>query len=312
MTKILITGASGFVGQAVCRQAVQQGFVVSGAVRKPREQLAGAEQIVIGGITRTTDWMHALREVDVVVHLAARVHVMHDSEVEPLVAFRAINVDGTLNLARQAAMAGVKRFVFISSIGVNGSQTKIGRPFSEADGPSPHNAYSLSKWEAEQGLIRLADETGLAVVIIRPPLIYGYNAPGNFGTLLRVLKRGWPLPLGVVHNQRSLVALGNVVDFIILCSTHTQARNQTFLVSDGHDLSTTELVRTLAQASGMPARLLPVPVWALRAAGALLGKDDAVQRLCSNLQIDISKARNLLGWVPPVSVNEGMKLAIGI
>ena len=158
----------------------------------------------------------------------------------------------------------------------------------------------------------MADETGLAVVIIRPPLIYGYNAPGNFGTLLRVLKRGWPLPLGVVHNQRSLVALGNVVDFIILCSTHTQARNQTFLVSDGHDLSTTELVRTLAQASGMPARLLPVPVWALRAAGALLGKDDAVQRLCSNLQIDISKARNLLGWVPPVSVNEGMKLAIGI
>lgn len=237
--------------------------------------------------------------------------MMKDSASDPLLAFRTVNVEGTLNLARQAVAAGVKQFVFISSIGVNGVQTPIGKPFSEADQPNPHNAYALSKWEAEQGLRHIAVETGLAVVIIRPPLVYGCNAPGNFGALMRAVQRGWPLPLGAVHNHRSLVALSNLVDFIVTCISHPQAANQTFLVSDGQDLSTTELVRGMAQAAGVPARLLPVPVWALQAGAKLLGKVDAVQRLCGNLQVDISKARNLLGWVPPVSVEDGLRRAMG-
>jgi nucleoside-diphosphate-sugar epimerase len=245
------------------------------------------------------------------VHTAARAHVLNDRVTDPLAEFRRVNTVGTLRLAEQAAATGVKRFVFVSSIGVNGVQTSIGKPFSEATQPKPHNAYALSKWEAEQGLMRIADETGLEVVIIRPPLVYGCNAPGNFGSLMRAVQRGWPLPLGAVHNQRSLVALDNLVDFIVTCITHPQAANQTFLVSDGQDLSTTELVRGMAQAAGVPARLLPVPVWALQAGATLLGKGDAVQRLCGNLQVDISKARNLLGWTPPVSVAAGLLLAMG-
>jgi nucleoside-diphosphate-sugar epimerase len=207
---------------------------------------------------------------------------------------------------------GVRRFVFVSSIGVNGLQSGPGKAFSEADQPKPHNAYALSKWEAEQGLFRIADETGLEVVIIRPTLVYGPNAPGNFGLLMRSVQRGWPLPLGAVRNMRSLVALDNLVDFIVTCITHPQAANQTFLVSEGQDLSTTELVRGIAQAAGGPASLLPVPVWALQAGATLLGKGDAVQRLCGNLQVDISKARSLLGWIPPVSVEEGLRRAMAV
>jgi nucleoside-diphosphate-sugar epimerase len=184
--------------------------------------------------------------------------------------------------------------------------------FSEKDIPNPNNAYAISKWEAEQGLLQIAAESGLEVVIIRPPLVYGHNAPGNFGSLIRAVQRGWPLPLGAVNNQRSLVGLDNLVDFIVTCLTHPRAANQTFLVSDGQDLSTTDLVRGMAQAAGVPARLLPVPVWALQAGATLLGRGDAVQRLCGNLQVDISKARNLLGWVPPVSVEEGLWRAMAV
>jgi nucleoside-diphosphate-sugar epimerase len=236
---------------------------------------------------------------------------MRDIEVDPLIAFRSVNVEGTLNLARQAAAAGVKRFVFVSSVKVNGEITEPGRAFTEADAPDPQDAYGQSKHEAEQGLRQTAIDTGMEVVIIRPPLVYGPGVKANFAALMRAVQRGWPLPLGAVHNQRSLVALDNLVDFIITCITHPQAANQTFLVSDGQDLSTTELVRGMAQAAGVPARLLPVPVWALQAAGSLLGKGDAVQRLCGNLQVDISKARTLLGWVPLVSVVEGLRRAVG-
>jgi nucleoside-diphosphate-sugar epimerase len=248
--------------------------------------------------------------VNAVVHLAARVHIMHEGAENPLEEFLKVNVAGTEHLARAAAASGAKRFVYLSSIGVNGAQTALGKPFLEADKPNPYNAYALSKWEAEQGLLRVAKDTGIDVVVIRPPLVYGLAAPGNFGSLMRAVRRGWPLPLGAVHNQRSLVALDNLVDFIITCITHPMAANQTFLVSDGQDLSTTELVRGMAQAAGVPARLLPVPVWALQAGASLLGKGDAVQRLCGNLQVDISKARNLLGWVPPVSVQEGLRRAM--
>ena len=309
--RILITGATGFVGQALCNEAMLQDLIVYASVRNHQNSLLNVEKIVVGEVSIQTEWARALSRVDVVVHLAARVHVMRDSEIDPIIAFRAVNVEGTLNLARQAVTAGCKRFIFISSIGVNGSKTQIDHPFSEVDRASPHNAYALSKWEAEQGLMNIASETGLEVVIIRPPLVYGYNAPGNFGSLLRSVKRGMPLPLGAVQNQRSLVALDNLVDFIVTCITHPKAANQTFLVSDGQDLSTTELVRGMAQAAGVVPRLLPVPVWALQAGASLLGKGDAVQRLCGNLQVDISKARTLLGWVPPVSVAEGLRRAMG-
>lgn len=264
----------------------------------------------VGDLGRATDWFPALQGVDAVVHCAGRAHVLKDTAADPLAAFRIVNVEGTLNLAQQAVVAGVKRFVFVSSIGVNGVQTALGKPFSEADQPKPHNAYALSKWEAEQGLLRIADESGLEVVIIRPPLVYGFGAPGNFGSLMRAVQRGWLLPLGAVHNQRSLVALDNLVAFIVTCISHPQAANQTFLVSDGQDLSTTELVRGTAHAAGVPVRLLPVPVWVLQAGATLLGKGDVVQRLCGNLQVDISKARQLLGWVPPVSVDEGLQRAV--
>ena len=266
----------------------------------------------LGSVLDSTDFAAVLLGITTVVHLAARVHVMKDTEADPITAFRAVNVDGTLNLARQAAAAGVKLFVFVSSVKVNGESTPSGKAFKELDAPSPHDAYSQSKHEAEQGLHQLSADTGMEVVIIRPPLVYGPGVKANFASLMRAVQRGWPLPLGAVHNQRSLVALDNLVDFIVTCITHPQAANQTFLVSDGQDLSTTELVQGMAQAAGVPARLLPVPVWALQAGASLLGKGDAVQRLCGNLQVDISKARSLLGWVPPVSVEEGLRRAMAV
>lgn len=305
---VAVSGSTGFVGQALCAELARQNmpFAPISIAR------AATENVAVGCVPTSADGATVLSQTRVLVHLAARVHVMHDAEVDPLAAFRAANVAGTLNLARQAVEAGVKRFVLISSIGVNGSQTTAGKPFSEANKPNPHNAYALSKWEAEQGLMQIADQTGLEVVIIRPPLVYGANAPGNFGSLMRVVQRGWPLPLGAVRNQRSLVALDNLVDFIITCISHPKAANQTFLISDRQDLSTTELVRGMAQAAGVPTRLLPVPVWALEWAGRFLGKGDAVQRLTGNLQIDSSKARDLLGWVSKVSVQEGLRRAMGL
>jgi nucleoside-diphosphate-sugar epimerase len=290
---MLITGGTGFVGKALVKRLSALPVRLA-----TRADSAGWEKVLVG--------------INTVVHLAARVHVMQDTEADPLTSFRAVNVDGTLNLACQAAAAGVNRFVFISSVKVNGEFTPSGSAFTEADAPNPQDAYSQSKHEAEQGLRQLSVDTGMEVVIIRPPLVYGPGVKANFAALMRAVQRGWPLPLGAVHNQRSLVALDNLVDLIITCITHPQAANQTFLVSDGQDLSTTELVRGMAQAAGVPARLLPVPVWALQAGASLLGKGDAVQRLCGNLQVDTSKARSLLGWVPPVSVEEGLRRAMAV
>ncbi len=261
-------------------------------------------------ISPKTDWSVALSGVNVVVHLAGRAHIIRETTKNQLTAFRSVNVDATLNLALQAVKMGCKRFIFISSIGVNGSNTNNRKPFTEIDKAEPHNAYSLSKWEAEQGLMKIADSTGLQVVIIRPPLVYGNNAPGNFGTLTRAVRRGLPLPLNAVHNQRSFVALDNLVDFIITCISHPLAANQVFLVSDSQDISTTELLRGMVQAAGVQNRLLSVPLWALNAGASLIGKGDVVQRLCGNLQVDISKARGLLGWAPLVSVEEGLRRAM--
>lgn len=316
LPKVLVTGATGFVGRALLSRLIDDGLHIPVAalrdqVTTTKSVLDGVQTAVVGTIDGQTDWATALSGVSTVVHAAARVHVMADTSADPLAEFRRVNVDGTLNLARQAAAVGVKRFVFVSSVKVNGEQTLLVHGFSEADAAAPQDAYGQSKHEAEMGLRDLAAVTGMDVVIVRPPLVYGPGVKANFAALMRAVQRGWPLPLGAVNNQRSLVALDNLVDLIVLCLHHPAAANQTFLVSDGQDLSTAELVQGMAQAAGVKARLLPVPVWALQAGASLLGKGAAVQRLCGNLQVDISKARTLLGWVPPVTVAEGLRRATG-
>jgi len=310
---ILLTGGTGFIGGSVLRRLIFEKYITTFTCRdKNNIPPLKANQCVVNSINKNTDWFNALRNQDIVLHCAGRAHNINEKEFNPVQIFNEVNVEGTLNLARQAVTSGVHRFIYLSSIGVNGVKTEKGESFDELDTPNPCNYYSQSKFEAEQGLLRISNETGLEVVIIRPPLVYGYNAPGNFGSLMRAVQRGWPLPLGAVDNQRSLVALDNLVDFIITCIFHPQAANQIFLVSDGQDLSTTELVRGMALAAGLPSRLLPVPLWALQAGASLLSKGDPVQRLCSNLQVDISKARRLLGWEPPVSVEEGLRRAMTV
>jgi nucleoside-diphosphate-sugar epimerase len=302
--RVLVSGANGFIGRALCPHLAAIGYKVVPIVRRP----CGIQgEHIIG---EKFSWHLALKDCDSVVHLAGRAHVMQDYERDPLHAFRTTNVDTTLALANKAAEAGVRRFVFLSTIKVNGEATTPGSRFKADDLPAPQDPYAISKWEAEQGLLEISQRTGLEVVIIRPPLVYGPGVKANFAALIRTVQRGWPLPLGAVHNQRSLVALGNLVDFIITCTSHPAAANQTFLVSDGQDLSTTALVRGMAQAACVPARLLPVPVPVLRLAGRMMGKADAIDRLCGNLQVDSSKARDLLGWVPPVSVEEGLRRAV--
>jgi nucleoside-diphosphate-sugar epimerase len=306
--QMLVTGASGFVGRAFSAEVNSRGMAVQGATRTPSDLPNGIKNVLVGSIDGNTDWYDGLTGCKVVVHLAARAHVMQEAANDPLVEFRRVNVQATLNLARQAAAAGVRRFVYISSIGVNGAET-FQLPFTAQDVAAPHSPYAVSKYEAELGLQELAAETGMEVVIIRSPLVYGPGAPGNFGSLMRWLKRGVPLPLGAIHNQRSLVSLDNLVDLIVTCLTHPEAANQTFLVSDGEDVSTTELLRRLGQAMGHPARLIPVPTSFLKLAAAMVGKQDVVQRLCGSLQVDIEKTRRLLGWTPPLTLDQGLKKA---
>lgn len=303
---ILVTGANGLIGRALCLRLQRDGAAVRAAVRQSGP---GSQAVVVGDINASTDWGAALQGVSVVVHLAARVHVMADTADDPLAEFRRVNVQGTLNLARQAVVAGVKRFVFVSSVKVNGEFTQPGAAFQESDLPDPQDDYAISKHEAEQGLRAMADAAGLELVIVRPPLVYGPGVKANFNALMRAIAKGWPLPLGAIHNQRSLVALDNLVDFLVTCMFHPRGAGQTFLVSDGQDMSTAELARGLAQALGVSVRLLPVPVWVLQLAGRLVGKRDAVQRLCANLQVNGTKGWAMLGWTPPVTVQEGLRRA---
>lgn len=239
------------------------------------------------------------------MHLAGRAHQFADCAADPLAEFRAVNCELTLLVARQAAVAGVKRFIFVSSIGVNGNNNV--RPYTASDQPNPAESYALSKWEAEQGLWQIQQETGMELVIVRPPLVYGPNAPGNFGSLVRSIEKGIPLPLGAIHNRRSLVGIDNLVDLIIRCIDHPAAANQVFLAGDGVDLSTTELLRGVGKAMGKPARLIPVPAGMLQLGATLLGKKAMAQRLLGSLQVDISKTCELLDWKPPYTVEEGLR-----
>lgn len=308
--RILLTGATGFVGRELLERMVSHIDLQPVAV--VRNSAAALTKDVatfrVAGIEGDTDWQPALEAVDAVIHCAARVHVMHDSSSDPLAEFRKVNVDGTLNLARQAARAGVRRFIFISSIKVNGEGTGLGKPYFADCHPAPLDPYGVSKMEAEHGLRDLASETGMELVIIRPVLVYGPGVKANFRSMMNWLRMGVPLPLGAIHNKRSLVSLDNLVDLIVTCIDHPAAANQTFLVSDGEDLSTTELLRRMSLALGKPARLLPVPAALLESAAAMLGKKNVAQRLCGSLQVDISKTRELLGWVPPVSVDQALRM----
>lgn len=306
---VFLTGATGFVGSAVMRRLVADGFKVIAAVRNGAVIVEDGVRTAHFDTFETADWGEQLRGVDSVVHCAARVHVMNDTETDPLAAFRKVNVEGTLHLARQAAEAGVRRFVFISSIKVNGEGTQPGKPYNADDPADPRDPYGVSKMEAEQRLRELANHMPIEVVIIRPVLVYGPGVKANFLNMMRWLDKGIPLPFGSIHNTRSLVALDNLVDLILISRVHPQAANQTFLVSDGEDLSTTQLLRRMANALGKSARLLPIPSWILSCAANVLGKRSLSQRLCGSLSVDIDKTRSLLQWTPPVSVDSALERA---
>ena len=309
-SRVLVTGANGLIGRALVAGLLRRRTTVTAAVRREAAFPPGVSVVRFGDLGPETDWREALAGCDVVVHLAARVHVMREGVVDPLTAYREVNVAGTLALAQQAAAAGAKRFIFISSVKVNGEGTRPGQPFRETDVPAPVDPYGVSKLEAEQALLALAASTGIEVVVIRSPLVYGPGVRANFAALMRAVARGVPLPLGAVKNRRSLVAVDNLVDLINTCVEHPAAANEIFFVSDGEDLSTPELVRRLAHAMGRPARLFPMPASVLMAGAMLLGKREVAQRLLGSLQVDISKARSLLGWTPPVNVDEGLHRAV--
>ncbi|MEG5263856.1 SDR family oxidoreductase [Pseudomonas sp. JDS28PS106] len=303
-----VTGATGFVGKAlVTHLLATSACSLRIAVRNDRVDNAPRLQVVgTQALSPDNCWTEFVTGVEVIVHCAARVHVLAETHSDPSSEYHRANVLGTLNLAEQAAAAGVKRFIFISSIKVNGEATAPGSAFEADAPPRPLDPYGVSKMEAEQGLRELARRTGMEVVIIRPVLVYGPGVKANFLNMMRWLNKGVPLPLGALHNKRSLVALDNLVDLIATCLAHPAAANQTFLVSDDHDLSTTELLRQIGKALGKPARLLPVPVWILEGLATGLGRRNISQRLCGSLQVDISKTRNLLGWVPPTTVEDAM------
>jgi nucleoside-diphosphate-sugar epimerase len=310
--KVLTTGATGFVGKSLIPALNAKQYLISTTRRAHSECGYRFDSYVVGNIDALTNWSDALSGADAVIHLAARVHIMRDTALDPLAEFRRVNTEGTLNLARQSAAAGVHRFIFLSTIGVNGNATQPDVAFKEDDASLPHDPYSVSKHEAEVGLRGIARSTGMEVVIIRPTLVYGKNAPGNFGKLTRLIACGMPLPLASIPNRRSLVGIDNLVDFIITCLEHPAAANETFLISDGEDLSTPDLIQRMARAMNRPAHLLPVPKSMLMAAATMLGKHDMAQRVCSSLRVDTVKARTLLAWNPPVSVDEGLRRAVTV
>jgi len=305
---IFITGATGFVGQSLIKNLLNDNHKLRVSSRRKSVHIpSGVELFLTDDITDTTDWNQVLQGVDVVIHTVARVHVMDDSVVDPLSEFRKVNVDSTLNLARQAIIAKVKRFIFISSIKVNGEMTLKSQPFTADDEYIPTDPYGLSKYEAEQGLLALAESSDMEIVIIRPPLVYGPGVKANFSSMMKWIKKGIPLPFATLNNKRSLIAVDNLVNFITLCIKHPKAANEVFLVSDGEDVSISVLLRKIAKAFDQRLRLFAIPVSWMISALTLIGKGDVSTRLCSSLQIDSSKARDLLGWSPVITMDEQLQ-----
>lgn len=308
MSSVLaVTGANGFVGRALCAEAVKRGMVVRGITRSSCILPFGVENVVVGNVDGETQWTPALVGCDVVIHLAARVHIMHDKSRDPLSEFRRVNTQGTIRLAQCAVEAGVRRLVNVSSIGVNGPSTRDDHEFTDLDVPNPHNPYSVSKWEAEQALQSIALQGNIEVVTVRPPLIYGPGVGGNFLRLLGAVYRGIPLPLGLTRNFRDLLFVGNLADLLIVCAVHPAASGHTYLVSDGTAVSTHALLRGLSRALGVQSRLFPVPIFLLQAVGNLTGYTAEVERLLSSLRVDSGKVCRELGWYPPFALRDGLQ-----
>lgn len=306
MRRVLVTGATGFIGRHLLTVLAQRGHATTAVVRHLPESLLPGKHVVLGDIGPETQWGGVLKGIDAVVHLAARAHVLVDLAANPLAEFRRTNVLGTMRLAQAAADQGVRRFVFVSTVGVHGHCSKMG-PFTEADATEPHDAYSRSKWEAEQALTEVARETGLELVILRPTLVYGPGNPGNLARLLDVIMSGRPLPFGSVTNQRSLLFVGNLTDAIIQCVGHPMAAGETFLISDGEDISTPALIGRLATAMHRSVWVLPCPPWLLRLAAVALGRGSDADRLLGSLQVDTAKIRKKLGWSPPYTMSQGFQ-----
>lgn len=307
----MLTGATGFVGRALAVEMMARGFCVTAPVRlSPSswdQQIFLSDSPVIGEINGQTKWDDILIGVDTIVHCAAMSGTTNYSNSVVFHALKSVNVEGTLNLARQAAAAGVGRFIFLSSIKVNGEVTSTGQPFRTDDVPAPADYYGVSKLEAEKGLLDIAAKTGLEIVIVRAPLVYGSGVKGNFHRLAKLVATGIPLPFASVKNSRSFLAIDNLIDFLIVCVDHPSAANQIFLVSDAHDLSTSELLRGIGQAMGKPTRLIPCPPILLNTTAQMIGKKHLANRLLGSLQVDISKTQKVLGWAPPIDVKESLR-----
>lgn len=306
--KVFVTGATGFIGSALIRRLQGENLSLCAALRERRNQgdlPEGVEYAVVQPLSESSDYSSVLRGVEIVVHLAARTHVLKEIVVDPLLEFRRENVQGTVRLARQASAAGVRRFVFISSVKVNGEGRN--NAYTEEDPPKPEDAYGISKNEAEDALRRISSETGMEVVIIRPPLVYGPGVKANFLRLLTAVYRGSPLPFASIQNKRSFIFVGNLVDVIVECLSHPKASGQTYLVSDGVDVSTPELVRRLSHAMGKPARVFPFPPRTLKMASVFFGNSVSIDRLLNSLMIDLSKIRRELDWNPPYTFHHGLQ-----
>jgi len=308
---LLVTGANGFIGRALCKKMLADGWQVRVAVRGATQMTAlpsRVEGMQVGDIGPDTDWSKALNGVDAVVHLAARVHVMNEYSKDSLAAYRYVNMAGTARLARMAAAAGVRRFVYLSTVKVNGEGKAA--PYTEKDDPEPTDPYGTSKWEAEKVLYEIADQTSMEMVVLRPPLVYGPSVKANFLRLLKVVERGIPLPLANVNNLRSLIYLENLLDVIVTCINHPKAAGQTFLVSDGRDLSTPEVIRLIAEAMGRKARLFSFAPIMLKTMGKIIGRSAEIDRLTGSFCVDSSKIRTMLGWNPPYTLEEGIRKTV--